>query len=377
MNKNEISEIRRRLNPEKNNITCIRGCYVDSRGNIISKFNRQLISMPQTEAEKYMAVFKRLLSGTPGRNLTDVPFDPAAIAELPEHQTLMHLRETALMDDEAVDEFCEGIIGSVSMEGNYVILMLHDAYDVPHRHRDDVRMTDDSDEVFNYILLAICPVKPVKTGLAYDPDDRTFRMREEDWVISAPDVGFMFPSFDDRASNICTAVYYCRDASEPHEELTATIFNTDMPLSAPAQRDVFNAVLEDALTDDLSYDVIRNVNDQIREMLDEQKKDREAGVLTVSKREVCQMLENCGLDEDKLAAFEERYDQEIGTTKELVAATIVEPTTFRVRTPDVVINVAPDRSDLIETRIINGMKYILIPADEGVEVNGVNIKITE
>ena len=39
------------------------------------------------------------------------------------------------------------------------------------------------------------------------------------------------------------------------------------------------------------------------------------------------------------------------------------------------IQVNPERGDLVETRIIDGARYILIRAEESVEVNGVPICI--
>ena len=377
MNRNEISEIRRRLNPEKNNITCIRGCYVNSRGEIISKFNRELISMPQEEAEKYLALFKRVLSGTLGKNLVDVVFEPYQVMDSPEHKALMQLRETQLKDDEKVDDFFAGIIGALRMEGNYLILMLHDAYDVPYKGRDDVKIDDASEEMFSYILCAICPVKPSKPALSYRAEDQLFRNREQDWIASAPDIGFMFPAFDGRASNIYSVLYYNRDINQTHDELVASIFNADMPMTCAVQRDTFNSVLENSLEDDLSYDVIQTVNEQLCELIEERKSDKNAETPTVSKREMVAMLENCGVPERRLEAFEEQYDEQFGAAADITAASIADSRQFTVRTPDVMIKVAPDHSDLIETRIIDGTRYILIRAEDGVAVNGVNISIAD
>ena len=103
---------------------------------------------------------------------------------------------------------------------------------------------------------------------------------------------------------------------------------------------------------------------------------RSAHRIEVEGDEASFVLEGCGIDADKIERFEERYDSEFGVAGQVPVANLVNRT-FEVRTPDVVIKVAPDKSELIETRIIDGMKYILIRADEGVEVNGVNISIEE
>ena len=54
---------------------------------------------------------------------------------------------------------------------------------------------------------------------------------------------------------------------------------------------------------------------------------------------------------------------------------IIESRKFQVTTPEVKISIAPENSYLIETRIIDGRKYLLIPADDGVEVNGIGVNI--
>ena len=375
MNRKEISEIRRRFNLDKNAISCVRGCYVNDKREIVSMFNRPLMSFPQEEAEKYLAIFRRTLAGVPGRNLVDMVFRPDQVMDGEEHRLLTAMRNTALKVEEGVQAFYQKVIDSLEMEGNYLILLTHDAYDVPFRGRDDLKVDDASEEVFDYILCSICPVKLTKPALSYYASDNEFHDREQDWVVASPELGFMFPTFDDRAANIYNALYYTRDTATMHDEFISAIFNTDAPMPAAEQKETFQALLEDAIGDDLSYEVVQTVHEQIRNMIEEQKSDKEAEAPVVSKREVKTMLENCGVPEERVTAFEEKYDADFGATIELGAQNIVDERKFELRTPDVVIQVNPERSDLVETRVIDGFKYILIRADEGVEVNGVNINI--
>ena len=375
MNRKEISEIRRRFNLDKNAISCVRGCYVNDKREIVSMFNRPLMSFPQEEAEKYLAIFRRTLAGVPGRNLVDMVFRPDQVMDGEEHRLLTAMRNTALKVEEGVQAFYQKVIDSLEMEGNYLILLTHDAYDVPFRGRDDLKVDDASEEVFDYILCSICPVKLTKPALSYYASDNEVHDREQDWVVASPELGFMFPTFDDRAANIYNALYYTRDTATMHDEFISAIFNTDAPMPAAEQKETFQALLEDAIGDDLSYEVVQTVHEQIRNMIEEQKSDKEAEAPVVSKREVKTMLEACGVPEERVTAFEEKYDADFGATIELGAQNIVDERKFEVRTPDVVIQVNPERSDLVETRVIDGFKYILIRADEGVEVNGVNINI--
>ena len=375
MNRKEIAEIRRRFNIDKNAITCLRGCYVNEKGEIISEFNRSLLSLPQEEAEKYLSIFKRTLAGVPGRNLIDIQFRPDQVMGDEAHQLLTALRNTALTVDSGVELLCRKIIDSLDLEGNYLILMLHDAYDVPFQHKDENKVDVISEEVFNYIMVSVCPVKLTKPALSYFAEDNDFHARELDWVVGAPELGFMFPTFDDRATNLYSALYFTRDAANLHDGFVDAVFHADAPMPAEAQRESFQAVLEDALDEDLRFDVVQTVHEQLRDMIEEHDQDKTAEPLVVSKREVGQMLQAAGVPEERVEAFAERFDEEFGADMDLRAANIVEPRKFEVRTPDVVLHVNPERSDLIETRVIDGFKYILIRADEGVEVNGVTISI--
>ena len=377
MNRKEIAEIRRRLAIDKNAINCVRGCYVNERREIVATFNHSLMSLPQEEAEKYLAIFKRTLSGLPGRNLIDVTFRPDQVMEGEAHGLLMGLNNTALTVDGGVEALCRRIIDSLEMEGNFLILMMHDAYDVPFRHMDESRSDVISEEVFNYILVSVCPVKLTKSALSYFAEDNAFHALEPDWVVAAPELGFMFPTFDDRATNIYSALYFTRDAADIHEAFIESVFNADAPMPAEEQKAAFQAVLEEALDEELNFDVMEALHDTLRERLEEHEKDKTAEPLEVSRREVVNLLENCGVPEEKVQAFQQKYSDTFGEAVSLPARNMVEPGKFQIRTPDVVVQVNPERSDLIETRVIDGVRYVLIRAEEGVEVNGVNINIAE
>ena len=146
MNKNELSEIRRRLNPDKNAITCIRGCYVNEKREIVSSFCRPLLSFRQEEAERYLAIFRRTLTGVTGKNLIPIDFTTGEVLDGEEHKLLSALRNTQLKLEEGAEKFYRRVIDSLQMEGHYLILMLHDAYDVPYHPKDGTEMEDSSEE---------------------------------------------------------------------------------------------------------------------------------------------------------------------------------------------------------------------------------------
>ena len=207
MNDKEIAELRRRLRPEKNSITRVLGCYVNESREIISLFNQSLALMEEEEAEKFLTIFRRTLSGTLGKNLIDIPFRTSQVAGSEEHKLLMKLRGSSLQDEDAVETLFHRIIDNLNFEGNYVILLDYDSYDVPFRGKDDSKLDDASVSVFNYFLCSVCPLKLTKPLLRYDSVNREFHKRGVDWIVSAPELGLPFPAFDDRVANFYSTLY--------------------------------------------------------------------------------------------------------------------------------------------------------------------------
>lgn len=377
MNEKEIGEIRRRIRRDRSNMTAIFGCYVNSQQEIISEFEESTGLMSENEADKYFGTLKRVLSGGVGKNLIDVTFKTAQVADSPEHKLLMKLRDTKLKDSTARQEFFQKIIESVNLDDSYLILVGCDSYDVPFKSKDDTQQTDASDETYTYLLCAVCPVKQTKSTLRYEADQKTFHDGGVSNVVAAPEIGFLFPAFDSRSTNIYNALFYTRSVKESHTDFVEAIFKTEIPKPAAEQKKSFEALLSTSLEDSCSLEVVQTVHDQLRQCIDMHKESKVADPLIVSKEQVKDVLSMSGVPEESISKFSVGYDEAFGFEAELYPRNIINNKSFEIKTPDVSIKVDPLRSDLIETRIIDGVKYILICADENVEVNGVSIHITD
>ena len=377
MNDKEIGEIRRHLRRDRSNITKIYGCFVNDNKEIITEFSQSTGIMPENEGDKYFALFKRVLSGAIGKNLIDITFKTSQVANSPEHKLLMDLRASKLADDELLHGFFQKIIDSVVMEGNYLILMGCDSYDVPFKGKDDLSDSDKSEEVYTYIVCAICPVKQTKPNLHYVPEEKLFHDGAMNQPVSAPVLGFLFPAFDNRATNIYNALYYTHDIKVSQDALIEALFNTPVPMPAAEQKKCFEALLTTALGDECNLDVVQTVHDQLCQRIELHKEAKVPEPLMIAKADVKEALASCGVSEEHLAKFSVDYDETFGFEAELHPKNIIDSKRFEIKTPDVSIKVDPTRSDLIETRVIGGVKYIMICADENVEVNGVSIHIDE
>lgn len=377
MNDKEIGEIRRHLRRDRSNMTAIYGCYVNDNKEIIAEFRQSTGIMPENEGDKYFALLRRTLSGSIGKNLIDITFQTSQVADSPEHRLLMGLRESKCNDEALREEFFRKIIDTVVVEGNYLILLGCDSYDVPFRSKDDSFRKDNSEEVYTYILCTICPVKQTKANLHYVPEEKQFHDGAMNQMVSAPVLGFLFPAFDDRATNIYNALYYTRDVKSSQDALIEALFHTPVPQPAMEQKKTFEALLTNSLGEECSLDVVQTVHDQICQRIELHKESKVPEPLMVSKEDVKDVLSSCGVSQEHMAKFSVDYDEAFGFEADLHPKNIIDNKHFEVKTPDVLIKVDPTRSDLIETRIIGGVKYILISVEEDVEVNGVSIHISQ
>ena len=375
MNEKEVAEIRRRFRQDRSNITHIYGCYVNDRKEILSQFDQPVSMLGQEDTEKFLSILKKSLSGSLGRNLIDIGFSTQQVVHSQEHKLLMTLRNSSLKDEKAVKAFFEQVVVSLSLEGDYLILLAHDAYDVPFRSKDDQHQADHSAEVFSYIICSICPMKPTKPALSYAVHTNEFHSLRIDKIVAAPELGFIFPAFDDRGTNLYGALYYTRDVKEGHEEFTDAVFHSAVPMPALVQKETFQAMLRESLADDCNLETVEAVREQLSVIIAEHKESKVPQPLMLSKAAVRGVLQACGLTAQQADEFETRYEAEFGADAALSPKNLVNAK-LEVCTPDVTISVKPERSELLETRVINGTKYILIRADENVEVNGVAVHIT-
>ncbi len=373
----EIGEIRRHLRRERSNITALYGCYVNDNKEIITSFRQPTGMMPENESDKYFALLRRTLSGSLGKNLIDITFKTSQVADSPEHKLLMDLRKCQLKDEKLLGTFYQKVIDSVCMEGAYLILIGCDSYDVPFKSKDDFSQSDNSDETYTYLICTICPVKQTKANLHYVPEEKIFHDGAMHQMVSAPMLGFLFPAFDNRSTNIYNALYYTHDVKVGQDAFIEAVFNTPAPKPAAEQKKSFEALLTTTLGEECSLDVVQTVHDQICQRIAMHKEAKVPEPLMISKEDVKTVLQECGVSEDRLSKFSVDYDEVFGFETDLHPKNVIDNKHFEIKTPDVVIKVDPTRSDLIETRVIGGVKYIMICADEDVEVNGVNIHIEE
>lgn len=372
MNKKEISEIKKQFTPANCAITRICGCYVDGEKNKVTRFTEAFLSLPEEEIFKYFEIFRKVLSGTLGKNLLTMEFPLNTEMEGRTQEFLLRLRDSQLKEEDLLEQFYDKVIDSYTYGENYLILLIHAAYDIPGKASDNLEMFDASDEVYNYIISCICPVNLAKPALSYNAEEHCFQNRIRDWVVDLPQLGFLFPAFHDRSTDLHSLLYYSKNPEELHFEFTDSLLGCTLPLSAEGQKEAFQALVEETLGDSCDYEVVKNIHENLHEMTEEKKDSPDPVVL--SQAEVKNLFSISGVDKEKLESFDKHFEDTAGANTSFMASNIMNTRKFEVKTPDITIQVSPDRPDLVETRIIDGRPCLVIPITDQVQVNGITVK---
>jgi len=370
----EILEIKKQFNHENCSITKVSGCYVDGEKTIKSKFTETFLCLPEEETFKYFDIFKKTLSGSIGKNLINMELPTASevIGGTPEY--LMQLRDSELKDETIIDEFYERMVQHYEHVGNYLVLLIYAAYDVPGKTKDKMQMEDASEEIYRYILCSICPVKLSKPGLSYHDDSNMIHKRIQDWVVDVPSNGFLFPAFNDRSADIHSLLYYSKNSEDINNDFVKNMFGCKSQMAAGEQKEVFQQLIE-TLGEGCEYETIKNIHEKINNLIKEHKTREIPEPLLLYKTEIKNILSDSGAKEESLVEFEQKFEKIAGEDTSLMANNIVNTRTFEVKTPDIVIKVNPDRTDLVQTKTIDSRKCLIIEINDKVEVNGISVTV--
>jgi len=428
MNKKEVLELKRRFKKEAATFTRVCGCYVDGNHNKVCKFGNTFLNLEEDEFYKYLEIANKALSGTIGNNLLELKF-PIEEEEVGGRQhILMALRASKLEDENLLDTFYDLVIDTYDHAGNYLIVLFHDAYDVMSRTSDNNNL-DESEEVYEYLICAICPVDLSKPGLGFLEEEHRIGPRVRDWVVGAVDTAFLFPAFNDRSTDIHSTLFYTKNTKEPHSEFMANGLGCGIERTATEQKMAFHSIVrnvlgaEDEHTDDVLLDLQQNLSDMIDEYAETHDDDED--VFLLDKEVVTKLLADSEISEEKAAKIEKSVDEAFGEkppaaenvidSKALVQnelrvekmaledqvgtltvqltekdEALAERTSQLIekqeeidnyiaetKTYDVVLRVKPEKASQIKSQVINGQKCLVIPMgeDEHATINGVNTMV--
>lgn len=428
MNKKEVLELKKRFKKDQATFTRLVGCYVDCNREKICKFGGKFLTLEEEEYYKYLEIANKVLSGTLGNNLLNLSFPIEEEQVGGRQQILMALRDTDLEDETLLDTYYDLVIDTYDEPGNYLILLYLDSYDVMTRTNDNINV-DESEEVYKYLMCAICPVSLSKPGLGYLESEKRIGPRIRDWVVGVPATGFLFPAFNDRSTDIHSTLFYTRNTKEPHSEFMTNGLGCGVERTATEQKMAFHSIVRNVLgaEDDSTDDVMLDIQQNLSDMADEYAEchDTEEDPFILDKAVMSKVLNESNVSEEKINRIEKSIDEAFGeklpvaenvidskalvanelrveklaledqvgeltlqlneknteleekTTKLLEKQEEIDNYVAEAKTYDVVLRVKPEKAAQIKSQIINGEKCLVIPMkeNENATINGVNTSV--
>lgn len=379
MNRKEIREIKKRFNPDMDNFGHIYGCYVNAAHEIIAYMDSPTMLMGNEEREMYMKTLKKTLSGALGKNLLNVEFSTAQVEDSDEHRLLQTLRTSHLGNETMRKILFQRIIDNVDMgDVGYVILLASDSYDVPYKNGGSDEWSEESTDQFEYFICCLCPVKDPKGALRYLAEEQNFRAASTGSILGAPQMGFMFPTFDDRMTNIYRALYYTRSSADVHQDFLKAVFNLDkLPMAANTQKNAFDSALADSLGDECSMDVVKALHSRIGERIDVLKGPGADDAPEIHINELEEILMKSGTSDEAIEKFHDTCKNYFEGEEFFNPENLINRKQFKLETAEMNISIDPEHAFGIKTEIIDGRQYLMIPISEGLTVNGVDVKVSD
>ncbi len=398
MKRKDILELKRRLKKEQCTFTRMCGCFVNSEKNIILELNESFLNLDEDDYFKYLEIARKVLSDTIGNNILELNF-PTGVEEVNNKQlSLIQLKKSKLKDDDLLDDFYKSIIDNYDYTGNFLILIFHDVYDVITKTTDNIKI-DESEEVFEYVLCAICPVELSAPGLRYYEEENKIKSRLRDWVVEAPTCGFIFPAFIDRSADVNSIMYYTKNPKDIHPELMENALGCSSKETSAMQREKFQYIVKDFISaDEEEADKLyMEVQESLNNMVEEYKShsdDTDDEPIKLTKNELQNLLVESGIPKEnaiKIEKFyEENFSDDFPLAESLIDGKILKENEQRKKERalekqveflkvkleqvdskdnidgdyDIVLQVKPEKIHEIKSQIVDGQECIIIPVNE-------------
>ena len=387
MIKKEINEIKSLFDTIQDcGIQRLAGCYVNGDKTKVKTFNETFYNLPEEEMYKYLEIFRKTLSGTPGKNLLDMQFvDAESESDEKGRGLLNKLRLSELADEAFLDKFYDSVIENYNFVGNYLILLICQNYDVPGITTDGIEMDDASEEVYRYILCSICPMKLTKPGLGFDDDLGEIHTLRQIFAVELPDNGFLFPAFNDRSTDDNAILYSSRKADVLQDVFLEKVLDVSATLPAKQQKEGFTEFVTEVLGDESSFETVLAIQENLKETVNNKKSEAEGETVFLDKQSMRNVFEKSGVSEEKLSTFDKKFDDQFDMKKtdyaptvkveeKLFADNVAPVRNFEVRNKNMLLRVSSKHTDIIDTRVIDGKKCLVIELTDDLTVNGIPVE---
>lgn len=376
MNKKETAEIKKNFSDKSGFFIMekILTAFVDSEKNVRYNHVNSCLTMPEEEHEVYSETLKKVLNTNVGKAFVEYEFPNEAYEEGKSQDILYKLLKSELRDEQACEDFVNHIADNLVYAGNYALITAYCCYTVRRKDKND-DFADGEDEIYRYILTAVCPVNTGSDGFVFDSFNNEIvkKLNTELIISKAPTDGFLYPVFSNRSPDVNHVMYYSKKVNDPNISMVENVLGCTFVMSAENEKANFQTILKSVVGEDLDYMVIKSVNEKIQEVVEKNKDDTDKTVIDESKLK--NILSDIGVPQERVKMVEPVYEKVCGNAV-LTASNLIENKTV-MTTAGITVNIKPDASDKVRTSVIDGRRCLLIDIDDPtIEINGLPVTLS-
>lgn len=382
MNKKELSEIRKNFSESSGFFTLDRvlTAYVDTEKNVLFKENKNYALIPEDEGTVLFGTLKKALGGSLGKHLVEYAFPERAYEDGGMHGSLAlallaRLRDTVDEYQHAVDPLLHKIVDEYDCSGAYAIIIGYCTYSITSCRDENEEDLGNADYEYNFIVTALCPACTGDDGLIFDRDNASIiKKSNTDLIISKkPADGFLYPVFSDRQPDPNSVLIYSKSPKKPNTSMVEDVLDCNFKMSCQSEKAAFGKILSEVLGDDLSYVLLTQVNDELSKIAANYEGSTE--LPKIGADELTKILADIGVDDEKLKALPDIFNDAVNGADGLTASNLVESKVV-IKAIGTTVNVAGYNTDNVRIGVRDGRKCLVIDLDDAsVAVNDINVRL--
>ncbi len=377
MNKKEVSEIKKNFSDKSGFFIMERILtgVIDAEKNVLCRNVNSCLTMSVDDHEVYDETLKKVLSTNVGKAFIEYEFPNEAYEEGKPQDVLYKLLKSELKDEEVCDDFLSHIADNITYTGPFAVITAYCSYTIRKKDKNDEFAVDGEDEIYRYIITAVCPLNTRNEGFVFDADSNELskKINNELVVGKAPTDGFLYPVFSNRSTDVNHVMYYTKSIKEPNISIVEDVLGCNFVMSAASEKTTFNSILRNVVGDDLDYMVIKTVNEKIQEVVEENKEDTDKAVIDNDKLK--SILTEIGVSQERVDMVEPVYEKACGSVP-LTASNLIDTKTV-VESAGITVNIKPSAADKVRTSVVDGRRCLLIDIDDPtIEINGLPVKLS-
>lgn len=375
MNKKETSEIKKNFSDKSGFFIMERVLtgFVDAEKNVRYHKVNPCVTMSVEEHDVYDETLKKVLNTNVGKNFCEYEFPNEAYEEGKSQEILYSVLKSELKDEVVCENFLNHIANNIAYTGPFAVITAYCVYTIRKKDKND-EFAEGDDELYRYLLTAICPVNTSSDGFVFDSfnNEITKKLNTELIISKAPSDGFLYPVFSNRSSDINHVMYYAKSASKPNTSIVEDVLGCSFIMSADSEKSSFQSILKTVVGDDLDYMVIKTVNEKLQEVAEESKDDTDNAVIDNTKLKG--ILTDIGVPQERVEMTDPVFEKVCGNTP-LTVSNLIEKKTV-LTSPGITVNIKPDAADKVRTSVVDGRRCLLIDIDDPtIEINGLPVTL--